>query len=291
MRTQVLLVLLLAVLVSSCSKNEKKSEPDVKTYDLHGTVIAIDRQQHEVTIDHEAIPGYMMAMAMPFRVKDTTLMTGVEPGDSVLGTLAVSKTDSWLQSLFVLGKATRHEQSAGQSTPPVHQLQVGEKFPDFSFVNQDGRRVRMSDFDGQVVALTFVYTRCPLPNFCVQMTEYFSNVQQALADDASLRNQWHLVSISFDPSYDTPSVLASYGRAYHADFRNWDFMTDSLDVIMSLARSFGLVVQDQGNGTIIHNLRTVVLNPDRTIAAILSGNDWKVEELESLMRRLIRENS
>ena len=281
----------LALVAASCSRNADTSQADVKTYDIRGTVIEVNRQEGFITIDHEEIPGYMMAMAMPFRVRDTSLFADVAPGDSVLGALAVSHKQSWLQSLFVLGRKTHASRLERPGLTPPHTLQVGDKFPDFGFTNQDGRGIHMSDFDGRVVALTFIYTRCPLPDFCIQMTNHFSKVQDVLAGDPSLRDRWHLVTISFDPSFDTPSVLSSYGRAYHADFRYWDFVSDSLSVIMRVARSFGLVVDNQGSGTIVHNLRTVVLRQDRTIAQILSGNEWKPEELEALMRSLIREGS
>lgn len=282
-------VLVLVTLFAGCHRSEQRAPSDVRTFDVRGVVVEVDPPKKRVVIDHEEIPDYMMAMIMPFAVQDTTLLIQVQPGDTVVGTLAVSARRSWLQTLFVVGRGT---QGARQQPAPAFlrpSLKVGDRFPDFSFINQDGRRLHMRDLDGRVAAFTFIYTRCPLPDFCIQMTSAFAEAQQELSRKRSLNGQWHLLTMSFDPAFDTPEILRSYGKAYGADFATWDFVTDSLEVILQVAGALGLVVQDQGGGDIIHNLRTVVLGKDRRIAKIFEGNDWTTSDLVAAIGQAARE--
>ncbi|HXG37150.1 MAG TPA: SCO family protein, partial [Bacteroidota bacterium] len=232
---KMIVVMAVVVLVSlgGCSKNEEKKtarttqaggQTDLVTFPLKGEVVAIDTAKLRVTIAHEEIPDYMKAMTMPFKVKDPGLLKNIQVGDSVQGTLAVSRTESWLETLAVVG-SDQEKQALTADEIQFHRLfKEGEPLPDFSFVNQDGKRVRFSDFRGKVLAFTLIYTRCPLPDFCIRMSEYFSRIQRALSKDPSLRGKWHLLSISFDPQNDTPEVLKKYGKNYGADFSTWDFV-------------------------------------------------------------------
>src|SRR3990172_7515844 len=152
------------LLAGACSKEQQAT--DLVTFELKGVVVSINYQQRRIIIDHEEIPNYMMAMTMPFKVKDTTILYRVQPGDTVQGTLAVSRSESWIEKLAVVSKGEVAEPSSAAADSIFRRVyKVGETMPDFSFVNQEGRRVRLSDFRGKVVAMTFIYTRCPLPDF------------------------------------------------------------------------------------------------------------------------------
>jgi len=273
------------VLLSSCGKRD--STVDLVTFPLHGIVTEVDTAASRVTIRHDEIPNYMPAMEMPFKVKNPALLRGLTPGDSIGATLAVSRTESWLETLQVLHKGEQMQVLSADQIEFQHLVREGEEIPDLRLLNQDGKTLRISDFRGKALALTFVYTRCPLPDFCIRMSEHFRQTQQALKSDRSVDGRWHLLSISFDPAFDRPSVLKQYGRNYGADFSDWDFGTDpdtSGKDLASFADCFGLSYAPS-EGLIDHNLRTVVVDPRGRLVKVFRGNEWKSEELVEALRR------
>ena len=275
----------------SCSKDQGNKEVDVKTFPLKGEVVKIDREKHRVMIAHEEIPNYMAAMTMPFKVKDTTLLDVAQPGDSVQGLLAVSRTESWIASLTLLGKGELPDQAAAQALILSKLFKEGEPLPDVVLTNQNGKNLQLAKYRGEVVALTFIYTRCPLPDFCIRMSSSFARVQKALASDKSLRNKWHLVSISFDPKFDSPKVLKSYSQSYTADLSTWDFVTTSEQSLAKLAEGLDLYVQPGEGGLIDHTLRTILLDQDGRLVKVIKGNDWTPEDLANDIRNLIKNHS
>jgi protein SCO1/2 len=281
------LLFLASLLFFSCGKKEEK-QTDLVTFPLRGEVVGIDTTKRMITIAHEAIPNYMDAMVMPFKVKDPSLLGGIAIGDSVGATLAISRTESWLETLQVLQRGEKVKAMTADEVESKHLFHEGAPLPDETFVNQDGRTVRLSSLRGKVVALTFIYTRCPLPDFCIRMSEHFRTLQKSLAGDAGLAGKWHLVSVSFDPSYDRPAVLKQYGRNYGADFSTWDFVTDpdtSGQMLRRFADGFGLSYLPE-YGTFTHNLRTVIIDQDGSWTKVISGNAWKPDEVVKEIRTL-----
>lgn len=289
MKTSFVLFVAVLLVLAGCGK--KQPTPEVKTFDLKGVVVSVDPPAHRITIDHEEIPNYMMAMAMPFRVKDTTLLLKVQPGDTVQGVLAVSRTESWIESIAVTSKGEKPETAAEAEHMVMKKMfRIGDPLPDFSVVNQNGRRIRLSDFRGKVVALTFVYTRCPLPDFCIRMSNNFSAVQKDFSKNPSLKNSWHLITVSFDPTYDTPAVLRKYGAVYTKDVSTWDFATDSMKSVMEIGDGLELDAQPDEGGLIAHNLRTAIIDQQGNLVAVYKGNEWTTAELEETMMKTIREH-
>jgi len=277
------------ILVAGCSGEQKPT--DLVTFDLRGVVVSINYQQRRIIIDHEEIPNYMMAMTMPFKVKDTTILYRVQPGDTVQGTLAVSRSESWIEKLAVVSKGEVVEPSSAAADSIFRRVyKVGETMPDFSFVNQEGRRVRLSDYRGKVVAMTFIYTRCPLPDFCIRMSDHFARVQKSLSADRTLAGKWHLMTISFDPKFDTPPVLKNYGKVYTKDLSTWDFVTDSMKTILDIADGLELVTEDDEGGLIAHNLRTAVIDKKGALVEVFRGNEWTPQQLKQAMADAIHEN-
>ena len=277
------------ILVAGCSGEQKPT--DLVTFDLRGVVVSINYQQRRIIIDHEEIPNYMMAMTMPFKVKDTTILYRVQPGDTVQGTLAVSRSESWIEKLAVVSKGEVVEPSSAAADSIFRRVyKVGETMPDFSFVNQEGRRVRLSDYRGKVVAMTFIYTRCPLPDFCIRMSDHFARVQKSLSADRTLAGKWHLMTISFDPKFDTPPVLKNYGKVYTKDLSTWDFVTDSMKTILDIADGLELVTENDEGGLIAHNLRTAVIDKKGALVEVFRGNEWTPQQLKQAMADAIHEN-
>jgi protein SCO1/2 len=282
------LLVFLTFLLLSCSKQEQKAT-ELVTFPLRGEVVAIDTVKHKLMVAHEEIPNYMDAMTMPFKVKNLELLKSVQIGDSIQGVLAVSRTESWLETFTVTGKGEPPTARMTEETILARMFKEGETLPAIEVTNQGGRKIRFSDFKGKALALTFVYTRCPLPDFCIRMSNHFAKVQRLLAKDKSLDGKWHLISISFDPKFDTPKVLKNYGQSYSADFLTWDFVTADQATITKLTDGFGLSFSDDEGGLIAHNLRTVLLDKEGKIMKVISGNEWMPDELVDAMKKAIHE--
>ena len=279
-------LLLSSFLLVSCGKKEPK-ETNLVTFPLKGEVVALDTANSRITISHEEIPNYMMAMTMPFKVKNPALFKGVSVGDSVICTLAVSRTESWLETMRVIGKGEKPQTLAPGDVQLRHLYQPGETLPDEPLTNQDGTNIHLNNFRGKALALTFIYTRCPLPDFCIRMSNNFAKIQKALSKDRSLDGKWHLLSISFDPKFDTPSVLKDYAKTYGANFTTWDFATGSRTSIARLAGGLDLTFAED-EGLIQHNLRTVLLDKEGKLVRVVNGNDWSVDDITNGIVELSR---
>ncbi|MBM2841483.1 MAG: Electron transporter SenC [Bacteroidetes bacterium] len=269
----------------SCSKQEQKPT-DLVTFPLKGEVVAIDTVKHRLTVSHEEIPDYMMAMTMPFKVKNFDLLKSVQVGDTIQWVLAVSRTESWLEMFTVTGKGEPPSSELTEATILARVLKEGDSLPAVELTNQDAKKIYINNFKGKAVSITFIYTRCPLPDFCILMSNHFAKVQKSLSKDKSLDGKWQLMTISFDPKFDTPKVLKSYGESYGADFATWDFATADEVSIRKLADGLGLSMADDEGGLIAHNLRTVVLDKEGKIAKVINGNEWTPAEVVDEIKKL-----
>lgn len=277
---------LFPLLFLSCAKQEPK-QTDLITFPLKGEVVGIDTVKHKLTVAHEEIPDYMEAMTMPFKVKNMDLLKSVAIGDSIAGVLAVSRTESWLESFTVIGKGEPSRMELTKDAILARMFKPGDALPAVELTNQEGKKIHFGDYKGKAVAITFIYSRCPLPDFCIRMSNHFAAVQKAMRREKSLDGRWHLISISFDPQFDTPKVLKNYGKSYQADFATWDFATADMNTILKLTDGLGLSMQDDEGGLIAHNLRTVVLDTSGKIVKILSGNDWEPGEVIAELKGLL----
>jgi protein SCO1/2 len=278
---------LLAFFLVSCS-GHKNEQTDLVTFPLRGEVVAVDTIKLRVTIAHEEIPDFMAEMTMPFKVKDPNLLRSISPGDTVAGTLAVSRTESWLATLTVVGSGTPPDVLDAEGVNLARLLKPGDRLPDLAFLNQEGRTVHFSDFRGKVLAVTFIYTRCPLPEFCIRMSDNFSKIQTAMKKKG--RTGWHLITVSFDPVYDRPPAMKSYGMSYGADFANWDFLTDpdtTGRAVLALAEGFDLTYEDDEGALIAHNLRTALIDAEGKLVEIVKDNEWKPEEIAAKIGDLL----
>jgi len=248
-----------------------------RQYDLQGKVISVDRAAHTLTIEHQDIPGLMKGMTMPFRVKEDWVLDAAHPGDNVSATLVISGDSSHLENVVLTQTGNPAPSEAG-----VHVPQIGDEVPDFAFTNQDGRKLHIRQFRGKTVLLTFIYTRCPLPDYCIRMSRNFNDIARQLKQQPALYDKTMQLSVSFDPSYDTPKVLREYGSNYAGEvdpkFTHWQFVSATPAETKKAADFFGLSYFPGGAndaGQIVHTLRTVVIGPDGKIAHLFNGNEWK----------------
>jgi protein SCO1/2 len=254
---------------------------NARQYELRGQVLAVDRAKGEITIKHEDIPRFMPAMTMPFRVRDARLLDGRAPGDLVTATLVVEETDAYLTAVAKTGFSEIPAPEA--PLPPafgIELLKPGDAVPDQALVDQDGQVRALASWKGRVVALTFIYTRCPFPTFCPLMDRQFAAVQKAIADDPALRGSVRLFSISFDPEYDTPEVLRKHAALRGADPAVWSYVTAPSDEIDRFAARFGMsIVRGPTPADFTHTLRTAVIDREGRLAALHTGNEWTPDDL------------
>ena len=252
--------------------------PGTLRYELRGQVIAVDPGRQELVIKHDAVPGYMAAMTMPFKVKDGALLEGRTPGELIEGTLEVSETDAYLVEIAHTGHVPiDRATSRASASSGFELLKPGEALPNVTFTDHQGRRVESAELGGQAVALTFIYTRCPIPTFCPALDRHFATVQRLVKGDARLNGRVQLLSVSFDPAFDTPAVLAEHASRLETDPAVWRFVTGDRDEIDRFAAGFGVTIvrSEQDATDIAHNLRTAVIDPDGKLVKVYIGFDWK----------------
>jgi protein SCO1/2 len=263
--------------------------PAARTYELKGQVLAIDQARQELTVNHADIPGFMPAMTMPYKVRDATLLKGRTPGELIAATLIVEGSDAYLQSIRHEGVAALPEERPAARAMDV--LDVGEAVRDAELIDQSGARRSLGDWRGQVLAVTFVYTRCPLPNFCPLIDRRFADIQEQVRSSSDLQGRVHLISVTLDPEYDTASVLRRHAGRLKADPAVWSFLTGSREHIETFASQFGVSIarENAPSTEIVHNLRTAVLDGNGRLVTVLSGADWQppalIAEIRNARRR------
>ena len=286
-RRQVRLAILLAPLLLPAAVGCRKAPP-IREFAVVGQIVAIDRSTNYVTLRHEDIKGFMPGMTMPFAVKDTALLEGRVPGDLVEATLQVQNTDAWISRLTKTGSAPL----PAAAERPVPGLAPGDRVPDQAFIDQDGAALSMEWMEGHVSVVTFIYTRCPLPDFCPAIDRRFVELQAAIKSasgasgaSGSLANV-RLLSVSIDPGFDRPIVLKAHAAKLGADPMVWRFVTASPTEIATFGRQFGLDVRQTGSAPadIEHNLRTVVLDRTRRIVETRTGTGWAAADLIATLR-------
>lgn len=258
-----------------------------KRYPFTGRILSVDTQSQTAVIDGDTIPDFMDAMAMSYRIKPPSMLSQLSSGDSISAELVViphqgnddnGASDSWLENIKITGHAAPSHAAAGN----FHIPEPGEDVPDFSFTNQSGKRISLKQYRGKVLFLTFIYTRCPFPDFCPRVSGNFAEIHQQLTTNPALANT-NLLSVSFDPKHDTAKVLRAYGFAVAhtrepALFDHWEFAAPRSADLPSIAHYFALTVNPQG-GIITHNLSTAVIGPNGKIIKWYHGSDWQPSDL------------
>jgi protein SCO1/2 len=265
---------------------------EVMDYPLRGVVRSVDAASGRVLIRHEAIPGFMPAMTMPFQPANRAILDTLKPGDRVAATLRVQKQQGAVQDYQLLDlKVTQPAEPKGRIPEGVNgkvplgqqstRLQLGDPVPEFAMTTQDGRTVKLSDWRGKVVILTFIYTRCPLPDFCPLMDRKFSELARHLSAFPNRAKDIRLVSLSFDPEHDTPEILRKHAGTRGAVAPLWSYAVASHDELAKVAGPLGLFIGRQG-GEIAHNLCTAVIDPRGRLARLEVGtkaNQWETADL------------
>jgi protein SCO1/2 len=274
-----------AVLLGSCHRTK---ESNFKRFPFTGRVISIDKSSKTAVIDGDAIPGYMDPMAMAYKIKPEDMLSQLSPGDAISADVVVvqpegkaagedAEPDYWLEKVQI----TAHSKPATTSNAEPHTPARGDDVPGFELTNQNGKRISISDYRGQTLIVTFIYTRCPFPDFCPRVSGKFAEIYKQTASAPA--SKIHLLSVSFDPEHDTPNVLRSYGSSVApahdaAVFKRWEFAVPAAADSPKIASFFGLTYNPD-NGFITHNLSTTVIGPDGKVVSWYHGGDWEVADV------------
>lgn len=264
-----------------CGRSTESGE-GAEHYDTRGVVRGFSPDRSTIEIQHENIPGFMPSMTMPFVARDPKQIANLKSGDAISFRMAVTKKDFWIENVKKIRREDVHV-AEPKETPPASaeagaRLKEGDEMPPFNLTAQSGERISLDTFQGQPFILTFVFTRCPLPNFCPRMSNNFEELQAAIKAGSGMLARTRLLSITLDPGYDTPKVLSDYAAFHHADPKIWTFATGDEKQIDALTRAFSVYRQTEG-GTISHGLATGLVNRNGTVEKIWRGNAWRPAEI------------
>lgn len=279
-----LLGLLAAVITAASCSN-------AKTYEMRGQILGVNRDKMEILVKHDEIPGLMAAMTMPWKVQTPSLLDNIGPGDLITSEIVVDNNQGVVTKITKLGTAKPDVPApAGPAGGGVKYLSPGDTVPNQAFLLQDGRS---SNFEavrgGRAIAVTFIYTKCPIPTFCPAMDRQFAEAQ-SLIKEKGLEGRTGLLSVSFDPKNDTPEVLAQHARKLGADAKVWTFATGDREEIDRFASSLLLTLvrgEAANPDEIGHTLRTTLVDRNGRIAKSYAGADWTPAELVAELERLL----
>ena len=240
-------------------------------------MLRVDRADQRVVVSHRAIPGYMNAMVMPFRVARAAELDGLAPGARVRFDLEVRKRGSLARHM----RQQPAELGDVRLPPPAQRLAIGATVPDFALADQSASTVRLSDFRGRVVAIDFIYTRCPLPDVCPRLSATFAALQRRFA----AREDLVLLSVTIDPQHDTPAVLAGYAKIWKADPASWRFLTGTIAEVEAVAGRFGMVYWPE-EGLMTHTSATGIIGRDGRLAAVVEGTTFTAAQLGDLIEAI-----
>jgi protein SCO1 len=288
-----LCLLILLGLIVGCHQGTPSAPPKAaaqKNFMIRGTVMSANASH--VTLDGEGVPGFMEAMTMNYKLADPSVAGELHPGDRITAKVLADRDKDGDYTNVRLDNIVVIAQARPDYKPPVayHVPTPGDQVPDFKLLNQSDHTIHLDQFKGKLVLMTFIYTRCQLADFCPRMSHNFADVDKALAADPALYKQTHLLSVSFDPTYDTPKVLRSYGGAYTGNFTNerfthWDFAAPSEKDLPAITQFFDVGVTPGDNKSLTHSLSTVLIGKDGKIIEWYPTNEWKPEDVVATIRK------
>jgi protein SCO1/2 len=255
-----ILLTLAVAAIAGCSKpTAQQPAKNVKRYHLVGKIVSVNKDQNTLMVDGQDIPGFMAAMVMPYPVISASQLNGLEPGDEITADVVVNEDDSsaHLENIVVTKKA-----GAGKPTSQLHIPQPGDQVPDFVLVDQSNKRIHLDSFRGHVLLITFIYTRCPFPNYCPLVSHDFAEIYAKTKKDPKLAKSVRLLTVSFDPQHDMPQIANFFGLAY-----------------------------SDNNGQITHSMSTTVIAPDGRVYKWYDGNDWQPSELVADAAQALQQTS
>jgi protein SCO1/2 len=255
----------------------------LRSFVASGIIRELPAAGDTVTIRHEEIPGFMPKMTMEFNVRDTNTLRGFKVGDVITFRVHADQQESWVDDLRLsstndLAKTAPSDPSSA-SLLHAAKMNPGDVLPDTELLSETGDTIKLSDFAGRALVFTFIFSRCPLPDFCPRMNRHFEKARQLLLHQSDAPTNWQFLSISFDPDFDRPAVLKRYAFSYRgSNDDRWLFAAAPTEVMSAMSGLLDFRFANE-RGSFLHNLRTVVLDTHRRVYRQFDGNKWKAEEL------------
>lgn len=268
----------------SGEKNGDGSDTAGEVYDVQGQLLAVDLLKKEASIAHEAIPGYMPAMVMAFSVKDSVVFQNLEVGEAYAFEFVVEESTAFARNFEPIDKEELDlpdsvRESRKSKRDQIARVEEGDEVPGETLTNQEGNPVKLSSGNGAHTLMTFIFTRCPVPDFCPLMSQRFQEIQGYLKNEGISSEELRLLSVTLDPEFDTPEVLKDYGNGLDADFSYWEFATAELETIENIATAFRVYREKDGT-QLDHSLCTALISPEGEILQIWRGNRWEVQDVQ-----------
>lgn len=283
MQTRGIVAVALVGLTVACAAAACSGRDDAegRAFEVTGVVIGVD-ENGSVTVAHDDIAGLMPAMTMPFVPEELSAIDGLTSGDRVRFTLKVGADRSRISDVVVTGRSLVVDRSGTAAARPTARVRPGDPLPAFELVDQDGTAFIGDDLRGQRTIVTFIFTRCPLPEFCPRIMSRFRELQETIVADPSLSDV-RLLGVTLDPGFDSPAVLEAYGRAAGANFERWTFLTGSTADVDVLTRAFAVQVQ-QTAVLPDHTLATALVDDQGRVVEIWRGNGWQTSDILETLR-------
>jgi protein SCO1 len=267
-----------------------------KHYQARGVVLKVDAPKGTVYVSTDTIPGVMEAMAMSYAAKNPKEIAGLAPGTIIDFTVSVTPETSYIENVKVRDfESLEQDPLAARRLKLLDQidsggaqaklLEAGQRVPDFTLTDQLGQAVTLSAFEGKVVVVSFMYTRCALPNYCFRLSNNLARLQKRFHDE--LGRDLILLSVTFDPAHDQPAQLAEYAKIWKADPQAWHMLTGPSAEVQSVCREFGVVAYPD-EGLLIHSLHTVIIDRQGNLAANLEGNEFTATQLGDLVETVMK---
>ncbi|HEX7861002.1 MAG TPA: SCO family protein [Verrucomicrobiae bacterium] len=264
----------------------------LRSFVTRGVIRDIPERGSSLVVKHDEIPGFMPKMTMEFEVRNTNEIVGLKIGDNIVFNIRATQEDSWIDGIRragtneVIDPTPKDPSSA--ALLKVATVKPGDQMPDAELLGEDGQPFRISDFKGKALAFTFIFTRCPLPNYCPRMNVNFKEARELLIQDIDAPSNWQFLSISFDPDFDKPGVLNRYAFSYRGALTNqWTFAAAPTNVLAAISPQLDFRFANE-KGSFQHNLRTVVLDASGSVHRYFEGNKWTPEELATSMLEAAR---
>jgi protein SCO1 len=277
----------------SSPQASQQGQPQEQRYHLVGKIVQVQSDTNTLVVDGQDIPGFMGAMTMPYPVHAHADLAGLNPGDEITADVVVVNNGAYLEKIVVTKKAPAA--STTQPSTDLHQPQVGDKVPDFVLVNQDGKQIRLSSFKGHPLLVTFIYTRCPFPDFCPLVSQNFAKIYAETKANPALGAKLRLLTISFDTAFDTPKVLRDYAATFKkqtggAPFARWEFAVIPPKELKTVTDYFDFFYSGDP-GQFVHSMSTTVITPQGKIYKFYGDNDWQPADLIADLTRAQQEGN
>ena len=272
-------ILILSFLALNCGSNEK-------IYPVKGTIYEVKLDSLIITIAHDTIPDLMMPMVMPFNLKNPKDIVGLSIGDSVHFDFIWADTVTFAKNFRIVGKGTLPEEDDGFFDDEYSMKRIGQLLDNVTLLDLDSLRVQLSDSDGKYRFLSYIFTRCPMPNMCpavVIKNDYFVKLFKD-------RENIEFIMVSFDYIYDTPSVLKEFYGSTVMGHNNWQVWSSigRIDDVYRLVKQSGGDFWGIEEGRIGHSLSSVLIGPDRVLLGSWPGDDWKAGDVKNAIELLMK---